>query len=216
MGETYHQQFAEDSILNLNVDEMRMEKLLTKNDMSCLKRLIVKFRLHLKEGHESIEQNGKGDILLDHAIFINDLMIKRTEALQAAAKHEKDKNKRSEHFMVTVSLFKKGLIAFEKQQVPLRRHLARMAFAKTEEGAAYFKQKAREEMAAIIKERVEEYRRIEAEKEAQPKEIPVKDAPKKLEKVVEEDQKDLESEEENKEIIKEEKGEIKEEQPISS
>ncbi|PIC19626.1 hypothetical protein B9Z55_025106 [Caenorhabditis nigoni] len=125
-------------------------------------------------------------------------------------------NKRSEHFMVTVSLFKKGLIAFEKQQVPLRRHLARMAFAKTEEGAAYFKQKAREEMAAIIKERVEEYRRIEAEKEAQPKEIPVKDAPKKLEKVVEEDQKDLESEEENKEIIKEEKGEIKEEQPISS
>ncbi|PIC19627.1 hypothetical protein B9Z55_025107 [Caenorhabditis nigoni] len=91
MGETYHQQFAEDSILNLNVDEMRMEKLLTKNDMSCLKRLIVKFRLHLKEGHESIEQNGKGDILLDHAIFINDLMIKRTEALQAAAKHEKDK-----------------------------------------------------------------------------------------------------------------------------
>lgn len=28
---------------------------------------------------------------MDHAVFISDLMIKRTEALQAAAKHEKDK-----------------------------------------------------------------------------------------------------------------------------
>uniref|UniRef100_A0A1I7URY7 TOP4c domain-containing protein n=1 Tax=Caenorhabditis tropicalis TaxID=1561998 RepID=A0A1I7URY7_9PELO len=166
-AETYHQQFAADSILSIDVDEMRVQKLLTKQDMSALKRLIVKFRFHLKEGNENVENYKKGDILLDHAVFISDLMIKRTSDLQAAAKLEKDKNHRSENFMVTVSLFKKGLVAFENQQAQLRRHLARLAYGNTEEGAAYFKQQAREELTVIVKERLEEYKRKEEEMKAQ-------------------------------------------------
>ncbi|CAL2050905.1 unnamed protein product [Caenorhabditis brenneri] len=169
VGEVYHTQFANDSILNIDVDEQRTSKLLSKNDNACLKRLVVKFRFHLKEGHENIEKYKKGDILLDHAIFISDLMIKRTVDLQNVAKHEKDKNRRSENFMVIVSLFKKGLIAFERQQEQLRRHLARLAFANTEEGAAYFKKQARDELEILIRERVELYKKKQAELEGQPK-----------------------------------------------
>lgn len=74
-------------------------------------------------------------------------------------------NARSEHFMETLGLFKKGLIAFENQQSQLRRHLARLAYSKSEEGAAYFKQKAKEELSVIVKERIEEYKKREAELE---------------------------------------------------
>ncbi|KAF1748563.1 hypothetical protein GCK72_025030 [Caenorhabditis remanei] len=186
-GESYHQLFTKDSILCRDVDEMTENKLLSKQDLSVLKRLIVKFRLHLKESNENVEKFGAGDILLDHAVFISDLMIKRIVSLQVAAKHEKDKNNRSENFMATVGLFKKGLIAFERQQESLRRHLARIIYSNTEEGAAYFKEKAREEMAEVIRERVEEYRRKEAELEAQEKEkVGSKSGVTKLEVIEEE------------------------------
>ena len=89
--------------------------------------------------------------------------------------------------MATVGLLKKGLIAFERQQESLRRHLARIIYSNTEEGAAYFKEKAREEMAEVIRERVEEYRRKEAELEAQAKEkVGSKNGVTKLEVIEEE------------------------------
>ncbi|CAI2356172.1 unnamed protein product [Caenorhabditis sp. 36 PRJEB53466] len=166
-GERYNHNFAADSILFRGVDEHATHKLLTKQDLSCLKRLLVKFRLHLKESHEDIEKYGKEDILFDHAVFINDQMIKRTESLQAAAKHEKDKNARSDNFMAAVGLFKKGLQAFESQQAALRRHQARLAYSRTPEGAAYFKEKAREELTVIVQERLKEYERKEAEMAAE-------------------------------------------------
>ncbi|EFP08067.1 hypothetical protein CRE_14797 [Caenorhabditis remanei] len=169
-GESYHQLFTKDSILCRDVDEMTENKLLSKQDLN-----------------ENVENFGAGDILLDHAVFISDLMIKRIVSLQVAAKHEKDKNNRSENFMATVGLFKKGLIAFERQQESLRRHLARIIYSNTEEGAAYFKEKAREEMAEVIRERVEEYRRKEAELEAQAKEkVGSKNGVTKLEVIEEE------------------------------